>query len=118
MEKVVVSYLTCERCESQRCYVEDNKGQGVISKRKLEEMKWCGYIGKAAQPKEAKVQQSGAWSRELESAAKEGGSQREVRRTFKMLREMWLNIGIEKIDTHKGVVPAPTLAPSRIQKIY
>jgi len=34
----------------------------------------------------------------------EGGSQKEVRRTFKMLREVWLNIGVEKIDTHEGVM--------------
>jgi len=74
---------------------------------------------KAARPREAKVQQSGAWSRELESAAKEresstpierksaareGGSKQEVRRTFKMLREVWLNIGVEKIDMHEGIV--------------
>ena len=74
---------------------------------------------KVARPREAKVQQSGAWSRELESAAKEresstpierksaareGGSKQEVRRTFKMLREVWLNIGVEKIDMHEGIV--------------
>ena len=38
------------------------------------------------------------------SAAREGGSQKEVRRTFKMLREVWLNIGVEKIDMHEGVM--------------
>ena len=27
---------------------------------------------------------------------------REVRRTFKSLREVWMNVGIEKVDTHKG----------------
>jgi len=37
------------------------------------------------------------------SIAKEGGSQMEVRRTFKMLREIWLNVGVEKLDTHEGV---------------
>jgi len=37
------------------------------------------------------------------SAAKERDKQREVRRTFKMLREMWLNIGVEKVNMHKGV---------------
>ena len=41
------------------------------------------------------MQQSGAQSREPESAAKEGGSQREVRRTFKILREVWMSIGVE-----------------------
>ena len=67
-------YITCERCGSQRCHVEDNREQRVISRRKLEEMKWCGCIEKAAWPREAKVQQSGAQSEELESAAREGGS--------------------------------------------
>ena len=27
---------------------------------------------------------------------------RDVRRTFKPLREVWMNVGIERIDTHKG----------------
>ena len=58
---------------------------------------------KAVWPREAKAQQSSTQTGDLESTAKEGGSQREVRRTFKMLREVWLNIGIEKIDTHKGI---------------
>ena len=49
------------------------------------------------------MQQSGVQVGDLESTAKEGSSQREVRRTFKILREVWLNIGIEKIDTHEGV---------------
>jgi len=39
----------------------------------------------------------------LESAAKEGGSQREVRRTFKMLREIWMTIGVEKLNTYEGI---------------
>jgi len=39
----------------------------------------------------------------LESIAKEGDSQREVRRTFKMLREVWMSIGVEKLDTYEGV---------------
>ena len=55
-------------------------------------------------PKEAKAQQSGARSEEPESAAREGDSRKEVRRTFKMLREVWLNIGVEKVDTHEGVI--------------
>jgi len=29
--------------------------------------------------------------------------ERDVRRTFKILREVWLDIEIEKVDTHKGV---------------
>jgi len=38
------------------------------------------------------------------STVKEGGSQKKVRRTFKILREVWLNIGMEKIDIHEGII--------------
>jgi len=120
-EEIVVSYLTC-KCGEKGSHVEDNWGQGVIPFWKWKELSWCGCKGKrgesgaptegkstakverAARPREAKAQQSGAWSGELESAAREGGSRKEVRRTFKMLREVWLNIGVEKIDTHEGVM--------------
>ena len=59
---------------------------------------------KVVQPREAKAQQSSVWSGELESTAREGGSRKEVRRTFKILREVWLNIGIEKINIHEGII--------------
>ena len=49
------------------------------------------------------MQQSGAWTGVLGGVAREEGRQREVRRTFKMLRKVWLNIRIEKINTHEGV---------------
>jgi len=116
-------YLKCPRCGKGGCYVEDDWGQGVVSYWRREKMSWCGCKGKerqsgaqardsrsaakeekAVRPREAKAQQSGARSREPESAAKEGGSRKEVRRTFKTLREVWLNIGVEKIDMHEGVI--------------
>jgi len=116
-------YLRCPRCGKGGCYTEDNRGQGVVPYWRREKMSWCGCKGKreqssvqardsrsaakeekVARPKEAKAQRSGAWSEEPESAAREGGSRKEVRRTFKMLREVWLNIGVEKIDTHEGVM--------------
>ena len=50
------------------------------------------------------MQQSGAQSGEPESTARERSSRKKVRRTFKMLREVWLNIRVEKIDTHEGVM--------------
>jgi len=42
--------------------------------------------------------------KEPESTAKEGVSRKKVKRTFKMLREVWLNIGVEKIDMHEGIM--------------
>jgi len=61
-------------------------------------------VEKAAWPRETKAQQSSARSGEPEGAAREGGSRKEVRRTFKMLREVWLNIRVKKIDMHEGVM--------------
>jgi len=88
--------------------VEENRGQGVISRKQLEEMKWCRCSKvvkrKAAYPTEGKAQQSGIWPRELEDAVREKDSQREVGRTFQMLREVWLNIGVEKLDTLKRLL--------------
>jgi len=88
MKEVIVSYVECERCEQKGCQVEENRGQGVISDRQ----KWCGCQkrkeAEAAHPKRGKAQQSGAWAGAPEGAAKEGGRQREVKRTFKMLREV------------------------------
>jgi len=105
--EIVVSYLTC-KCGEKGSHVEDNRGQGVIPFWKWKELSWCGCKrkteGKAARPREAKAQQSGIRSGEPESAAREGGSRKEVRRTFKMLREVWLNIGVEKIDMHEGIM--------------
>jgi len=43
------------------------------------------------------------WIGVPEGAAKRENRQREVRQTFKMLREVWLSIGVEKLDTHKSV---------------
>jgi len=36
-------------------------------------------------------------------AARKEVKERDVRRTFKILREVWLDIGIEKVDTHEGI---------------
>ena len=54
-------------------------------------------------PIEEKAQQSSTWAGTLKSTVKKKDKQRDVRRMFKMLREVWLNIGVEKVDTHKGV---------------
>jgi len=88
----VVTYLKCPRCGEGGCHVEDDWGQGVVPYWKREKMSWCGCkekkeesgmpiekkstarVEKAAWPREAKAQQSGARSGEPERAAREGGS--------------------------------------------
>jgi len=37
-------------------------------------------------------------------AAKGEDMQRDIRRMLKMLREVWLNIGIEKVDIYEGIM--------------
>jgi len=95
--------MECKRCKEKRCHVEENRGQRVIKNRQ----RWCGYQGrrleKATWPRKTKAQQSSAQSGELESTAKEEVKERDIRRTFKILREMWLDIGIEKVDMYKGI---------------
>ena len=43
------------------------------------------------------------WTGVLRSAAREGGTERDIRRTFKMLKEVQLNIEVEKVDIHEGI---------------
>jgi len=50
------------------------------------------------------MQQGGMWIVVLNGAAKKEDRQRDIRRMFKMLREVWLNIGVEKVDTHEGIM--------------
>jgi len=44
------------------------------------------------------------WTKVLKGTAKEEDRQRDIRRTFKMLREVWLNIGVEKVDIYEGIM--------------
>ena len=50
----------------------------------------------------------------LKSIVKKEDKQRNVRRIFKILREVWLNIGVEKVDTHKGIIVKALLDSSMI----
>ena len=55
-------------------------------------------------PREEKAQQGDVQTVVLKDTMKEEDRQRDVRRTFKMLREVWLNIEVEKVDMHEGVM--------------
>ena len=54
-------------------------------------------------PTERKAQQSGTQTEALKGTVRERDEQREVRRIVKILREVWLNIRVEKVNMHKGV---------------
>ena len=57
----------------------------------------------AAYPTEGKAQQSSVQTKVPKGTAKEKGRQRDLKRTFKILREMWLNIEVEKVDMHESI---------------
>ena len=59
--------------------------------------------GEAVHPTKGKVQQSSMQTEVLKGTAREGDGQRDLRRMFKMLREVWLNIGVEKVDMYEGI---------------
>ena len=50
------------------------------------------------------MQQGGTWKEIPKGTAKEKDIQRDIRRILKILREVWLNIGIEKVDMHEGIM--------------
>jgi len=54
-------------------------------------------------PEKGEAQQSGVWKEIPKGIAKGEDMQRDIRRTLKMLREVWLNIGIEKVDIYEGM---------------
>ena len=64
--------------------------------RKREQQNWKEVVYYI----EGKVQQGGAWIEALKGTVRKRDEQREVRRIFKMLREIWLNIGVEKVDRY------------------
>ena len=101
-------YLECEWYGKKEMYVEENRGQGVLKEKRWEETKWCGCPKQnsrkeVAYPREGKAQQDSTWTEALKGTAREEDAERDVRRTLKPLRDVWLTIEIEKIDTHEGV---------------
>jgi len=75
-------------------YWEDNREQEVLRGRRLEEAKWCKCPRQKRKednvvcPAQGKTQPGSTWSEPLKSTAREEGKQREVRRIFKILREV------------------------------
>ena len=63
---------------------------------------WWNW-GVAVCPIEGKAQQGGMQIEILRSTATEEIGQRNIRRTFKILRKMQLNIGVEKVDIYKDI---------------
>jgi len=108
--EVIVTYIKCRWCEKKEVYREDNRGQEVLKGKKLEEAEWCGYPKQRRKEKEVvlptkeKTQQGSMQTETLKDTAEERDKQRDIRRTFKMLKEVWLNIRVEKVNMHEDVM--------------
>jgi len=93
-EEVIATYIECRWCGKKRMYRENNRGQGVLRGRKLKKAEWCRCSKQkkreevAARPREEKAQQGSMQTIVLNGTAKKEDRQRDVRRTFKMLREV------------------------------
>jgi len=109
-EEVIATYIEYRWCRKKGIHRENNRGQGVLKGRKLEEAEWCRCSKQKKReevvvcPREEKVQQGDVQTVVLKDTMKEEDRQRDVRRTFKMLREVWLNIEVEKVDMYEGVM--------------
>ena len=84
--------------------VSEQEGRGILCpeyrvERKKEQQNQRVIVW----PTEAKAQQGDIQTEGPKGIAREKGTERDIRRTFKMLKEVQLNIGVEKVDIHKGV---------------
>ena len=68
--------------------------------RKKEQQNWEEVVYSIKK----KVQQDSTWTEAPKGAVRERDEQREVKRTFKILREVWLNIRVEKMDIYGGII--------------
>ena len=109
IKEVIATYIEYKWYGEKGIYWEDNRGQGVLRRRRLEEAKWCRCPrqrrkeGNVVYLVQEKMQLGSVKSEPPKSTAEEEGNQMEVRRTFKMLKKVQLNIGIKKMDTYERV---------------
>ena len=66
-------------------------------------------------PVQGEVQQSGTQTEVPKGIARERGTERDMRRTFKMLRKVQLNIGVEKVDMYKSITVKVLLDSSAME---
>jgi len=85
IEEVIATYVGCRWCRKKEMHRENNRGQGVLRERKLEKAKWCRCPKQRRKKKEAACSTKGkAQQRDTQAE----GTAREVRRMFKILREV------------------------------
>ena len=59
--------------------------------------------GECGECREAKRRKEAAHPTKGNAQQKEAKEERDVRRMIKMLKEVWMRVGLEKVDSHEGV---------------
>ena len=99
-----VQYVKCKRKNTIGERVLEQKRRKILySKYRTEKKKLQQNQGVVVYFIERKVQQSSAQTEVPRSIAKKKNKQRNIRRMFKMLREVQLNIRVEKVNIHERV---------------
>jgi len=107
-ERVV--YSACDVRDAVKERVERNKKGEIFCplcriEKKIPWWNWGGEVEwtvPRAQKRRAGITDLRRVAETVNQKAVQKVEVREVRRTFKPLREVWMNMGIEKVDTHKG----------------
>jgi len=106
-ERVV--YSACDVRDAVKERVERNKKGEIFCplcriEKKIPWWNWGGEVEwtvPRAQKRRAGITDLRRVAETVNQKAVQKVEVREVRRTFKPLREVWMNVGIEKVDTHK-----------------
>ena len=101
-EMTRVQYIEYRRRDAIEERVSEQERRKILCSECAMENKKPWWNWKVAvYPVEGKVQQSSTWAETPKSAARTENRQRNIRRIFKMLREVWLSI---RVDTHEGMI--------------
>ena len=106
-KKGKITRVECIKCERRDAIIkkvlEQERKEILCPECRVErKRKWQNWEV-VVWPTETKVQQSSTQTEGLKGAAREGGEQRDLKRIFKILKEIQLNIGVEKVDMHESV---------------
>jgi len=104
--------MWCERCGPKREWLNREVRAGRKSKMSCTECgkKWVAAkkenveTGECNECKESRGRREAARPKKVKAQPREEvKGERDVRRTIKILREVWMQVGLEKVDTHEGV---------------
>ena len=113
-----VQYVECERKDAieKRMLEQERRKILCLEYRTGKKKPWQNWRV-VVHSIEGKVQQSGTQTKVPRNTKKKKDKQRNIRRIFKILKEMWLNIRVEKVDTHEGVT-VKVLLDSSITEMF